>query len=321
MSASWNKSVLVIDDSPVYRSLIAAHVHQWGFQARVAADGLEGWEILKRRVGPTLVISDWVMPGMDGLELCRKVRESQLADSYAYIILLTSKDGRTDLVSAMEAGVDDYLAKPFDEQELKARLLVGQRIVGLQQELVTAKEAMRYAATYDALTGLVNRREVIVALRRELARCLRDRKPLTVILADLDHFKNINDQLGHIAGDEVLTEVGRRLRSQVRPYDMVGRYGGEEFLLVMPACDLTAALIRADQIRSFVTRTPIATSAKPQTITLSMGVAVVDGGTNAEVQDVLHQADIGLYKAKLGGRDRVEHVDFVEAKERQVFEV
>ena len=316
MQASWDKSVLVVDDSPVYRRLITGHLQQWGFNVRVATSGLEGWEILRQPDSPTLVVSDWVMPGMNGLELCRKVRESRSADSYAYIILLTAKDGRTDLISAMEAGVDDYLVKPFDEQELKARLLVGKRIIELQQELVAAKEAMRHAATHDGLTGLVNRREAVETMRRELARSSRDRKPLTVIMADIDHFKKVNDQAGHIAGDEVLVEVGRRLRSQLRPYDVVGRYGGEEFLLVMSGCDLTSALIRADQIRSFVASKPFPTSAKPQTITLSMGVAVVDGGTEPRVRDVLQQADMGLYKAKNEGRNRVEHVDPVETKEK-----
>jgi len=314
MRASWDKSVLVVDDSPVYRRLITGHLKQWGFEVRVATSGMEGWEILRQPDSPSLVVSDWVMPGMNGLELCRKVRESRSADSYAYIILLTAKEGRTDLISALEAGADDYLVKPFDEQELKARLLVGKRIVELQQELVAAKEAMRHAATHDGLTGLVNRREAVEMMRRELARSFRDRRPLSVILADIDHFKKVNDHLGHIAGDEVLIELGRRLNSQLRPYDVVARYGGEEFLLVMPACDLTSALIRADQIRSFVASTPITTSVQPQTITLSMGVAAVDGGADAQVQDVLRLADLGLYKAKREGRNRVEHIDPVEPK-------
>jgi len=311
VAARWDKSVLVVDDSPIYRHLITGHLRRWGFEVRVANNGMEGWEALKRTDSPSLVVSNWVMPGMDGLELCRKVREHRGTDSYAYIILLTANDARIDFIKAMEAGADDYLVKPFDEQELKARLLVGKRIVDLQQELVGAKEAMRYAATHDGLTGLANRREAVEAVGRELVRSFRDRTPLTVILADIDHFKTVNDQLGHIAGDEVLVEVGRRLRSKVRPYDLVGRYGGEEFLLVMPSCDLTSAIIRADQIRSSVSSTPIPTSAKPQAITLSMGVAVVDGRLEVQAQTVLLQADAGLYKAKREGRNRAEYVDSV----------
>jgi diguanylate cyclase (GGDEF)-like protein len=315
MSASWDKSVLVVDDSAVYRRLIASHLEKWGFRVTVAASGLEGWEILKRHDSPALVVSDWMMPEMDGLELCRRVREGRSADSYVYVILLTSREGHTDLISALEAGADDYLVKPFDEEELKARLLVGKRIVDLQQELVVAKETMRHAATHDGLTGLLNRREGVDMMRLELARSCRERTPLTVIMADIDHFKKVNDTLGHIAGDEVLVEMGRRLRSQVRPYDLVARYGGEEFLLVMPACDLTSALIRADQIRSFVASRPFSTSVRPQMITLSMGVTVVDGKTEPQLQTVLQLVDMGLYKAKREGRNRVEHIDPENASE------
>ena len=317
MPTSWDKSILVVDDSPIYRRLITGHLEQWGFTVTVAQSGVEGWEILKRPGSPNLVVSDWVMPGMDGLELCRKVRAAQSADSYVYIILLTSKDTHTDLISALEAGADDYLVKPFDEQELKARLFVGKRIVDLQQELVVAREAMRHAATHDGLTGLANRSAGMETLRRELARSFRQGTPLTVILADIDHFKKVNDQWGHIVGDEVLVEMGRRLRTQLRPYDLVARYGGEEFLLVLPDCDLTSALIRADQIRGFVASQPFTTSVQPQAITVSMGVAVVNEKTELPLEEVLHLADVGLYKAKSEGRNRVEHISPGEAKNRR----
>ena len=316
MQVDGDKSILVVEDSPVYRRLITTHLQQWGFEVRVATSGTEGWEILKRPESPSLVVSDWVMPGLNGLQLCRQVRASRPADSYVYIILLTAKDAPADLVCALEAGADDYLVKPFDEQELKARLLVGMRILRLQHELVTAKESMRYNATHDALTGLSNRREAVDSISRELARSRRDGSPLAVIMADIDHFKQVNDQLGHIVGDEVLVEVGRRLRSQLRPYDVAGRYGGEEFLLVMPGCDLTSALIRADQVRSFVSGSPITTTAEAVVITLSMGIAVVDGGMDVQVPDILRQADLGLYKAKKEGRNRVGQVDFLQHLER-----
>ena len=309
MELKHDNRVLVIDDSPVYRHLIGGHLREWGFEVMLATSGLEGWEILRQRGGPTLVISDWVMPGMDGIELCQKVRQSRAEEAYIYFLLLTSKDARTDLLKAMEAGADDYLVKPFDEQELRARLLVGTRILRLQQQLVEARESMRWAATYDGLTGLLNRREIVEALRRELARARREKKTVAVIMADIDHFKTINDELGHLAGDEVLTEVGRRLRSELRIYDAAGRYGGEEFLLVLSGCDLTSALIRADQIRLALCKTPIATAVKPQKVTVSMGVAVADGGTEVDLQALLHQADLGLYKAKQEGRDRIGQVD------------
>jgi diguanylate cyclase (GGDEF)-like protein len=312
MALLCDNRVLVVDDSPVYRQLIAGLLRDWGFEVTLANSGLEGWNILQRPGSPSLVLLDWVMPGMDGIELCRKIRAINSADSYVYTVLLTGKDSRTDLLKALDAGADDYLAKPFDEQELKARLLVGKRILRLQQELVQARESMRFLANHDGLTGLMNRAEIVKTLRCELERSRRDKRPLAVVMADIDHFKMVNDELGHLAGDEVLAEVGKLLRSELRTYDAVGRYGGEEFLVLMPGCDTVTALVRADQIRSAVSSKPIGTSKEARTITLSMGVAVIDGTKEVSVRSVLHQADLGLYKAKRNGRNRIEQVDEIE---------
>ncbi len=309
MDLKAHKRVLVIDDSPVYRRLMAGYLHEWGFEVTIAENGAEGWKILEQSNRPNLVLLDWIMPGMDGVELCRKLRAQRSSDLYVYMILVTSKENPADLLKAMEAGIDDYLVKPFDEQQLRARLLVAQRIVALQKELIEARESMHHATIYDGLTGLLNRQEIVEFLRRELVRSAREKKPVTVILADIDLFKMINDQLGPLAGDEVVKEVGRRLRSKLRAYDGVGRYGGEEFLLVLPGCDLTSGLIRADQVRSFVSSKPVEASAKSRTVTVSMGVAVASGETEADIQLLLNQADAGLFKAKRNGRNRVEQVD------------
>lgn len=309
MDPKAHKRVLVIDDSPIYRRLIAGHLREWGFDVTVAENGADGWKILEQPNSPNLVLLDWIMPGMDGVEMCQKLRARRSSDLYVYMILVTSKENPTDLIQAIEAGVDDYLVKPFDEQELKVRLLVGQRFVALQRELIEVRESMHHANVYDGLTGLLNRQEIVEFVRRELVRSARDKKPVSIILADIDLFKMINDQLGPIAGDEVVKEVGRRLRSRLRAYDGVGRYGGEEFLLVLPGCDLTSALIRADQVRSLVASKPVETSAKSRTVTVSMGVAVSSGETEAELQLLLNQADASLFKAKRNGRNRVEQVD------------
>jgi two-component system cell cycle response regulator len=304
--------VLVVDDSPVYQHLIAAHLREWGFEVVPATDGAKAWDILRRPGSPVLALLDWVMPGMDGVELCRKLRTDAGREDYVYTILLTAKNSRADLLKAMEAGVDDFLGKPFDELELKARLLVGKRIVALQEELISTREGMRTAATYDALTGLLNRREIVACLSRELARAYRKKHPLTVILADLDYFKRINDQYGHLIGDEVLKLVAHDLMSGVRAYDRVGRYGGEEFLIVLPNCDLISAFTRADKIRALVSNKAIPAGTATTNITLSMGLAVADGLSIVEPAKLLQQADLGLYKAKHNGRNRVEQVDAPE---------
>lgn len=301
--------VLVVEDSAVYRKILTAHLQDWGMPFTIAKDGSEAWMLLQRPDCPKLVLLDWVLPDIDGIELCRRIRLAGTGNSYSYVILLTGKDDKKDMLEAMHAGADDYLVKPFDQLELKARLLVGKRIVCLHEELVSARESMRYAATHDSLTRLMNRADTVDLLSRESERARRSGKPLSVILADVDHFKKVNDTLGHLFGDEALKEVARRLRSKLRVYDGVGRYGDEEFLMILADCDLMAALIKADDLRACVGSKPIVSSQASRTITVSMGVAVSTDHPNGDITSLLNQADRGLYAAKQNGRNRVEHVD------------
>jgi two-component system cell cycle response regulator len=299
---------LVVDDSAVYRKLIGDHLRGWGFGVTLAETGSEAWGILEQPDAPKLVLLDWVLPDLDGIELCQRIRQAGSSGPYVYVILLTSKEGHQNMLDAMQAGADDYLMKPFDELELKARLLVGKRILDLQEELVAARESMRRAATQDSLTGLMNRGEIVGMLVRELGRARREHKPVSVILGDVDNFKSVNDTLGHLFGDEALREVGRRLRAQLRVYDGVGRYGGEEFLLILPNCDLPNALARANELRETVASTPVVCSGEERLITMSMGVAVSDCDGKNEVEMLLNRADAGLYAAKESGRNRIEHL-------------
>ncbi len=298
---------LVVDDSAVYRKLIGDHLRGWGFGVTLAETGSAAWRILELPDAPKLVLLDWVLPDLDGIELCKRIRQAGLSGPYVYVILLTSKEGRQNMLEAMQAGADDYLVKPFNEMEMKARLLVGKRILDLQEELVSARESMRHAATHDSLTGLLNRGEIIALFQRELERARREHTPVGAILCDIDHFKNVNDTLGHLFGDEALREIGRRLQSQLRVYDGVGRYGGEEFLMILPNCDLPNTMLRANELRIIIARTPVLCSGVERLITMSMGVAVsvCDGKNNLEA--LLNQADAGLYAAKEKGRNRVEH--------------
>jgi two-component system, cell cycle response regulator len=222
---------------------------------------------------------DWVLPHVDGVELCRRLRNAGSQHFYTYTVLLTAKDSPADLLEGMRAGADDYLIKPFEPLELKARLLAGQRILDLQQNLIEARELLRVAATYDALTKLLNRAEILRLLEAELARCNREQKPVGVILADVDHFKNVNDSLGHSAGDAVLVEVAKRLKANHRIYDGVGRYGGEEFLLILPGCSLENTARRADATRHYVCQEAVTTPRGPVRVTVSFG-------------------DVALYRAK-----------------------
>ncbi len=301
--------VLVAEDSAVYRHLLSSHLQEWGFPFIIAKDGSEAWRFLQRPDCPKLVLLDWVLPDIEGVELCRRIRLADAEESYSYVILLTGKDAKGDLLEAMQAGADDYLVKPFDGLELKARLLVGKRIVELHEQLVSSKDSLRYSATHDSLTGILNRGEVFDSLRRELDRARRSGKPVSIILADVDHFKDVNDTLGHPFGDEALKEIARRFRSKLRLYDSLGRYGGEEFLIVLPDCDLMSALIRADELRTRIGSEPIVFSGTSRSITVSMGVALSADQASDDITALLSRADRGLYAAKRDGRDRVVHFD------------
>jgi len=311
MNDELTNRVLLVDDSRIYQQIIKNHLHDWGFEVSLAKNGEEAWELLQQPHSPRLVLMDWVMPKMDGVELIRRVRALPRTFPYTYTLLLTGKDSQSDLLNAMAAGVDDYLTKPFDDLELKARLLAGQRVINLQNRLLAAHKVLEHTASHDHLTGLMNRREIMECLQRELSRSKREHSPLAVAMIDIDHFKNVNDELGHLFGDEVLQEVAHRFQSQLRAYDSIGRYGGEEFLLILPGCDLQSALIRTDQIRSFVGSVAVSAHGKCAPISVSIGVAVADGQTDVETKSLLSLADSGLYEAKRKGRNRVDHMDVI----------
>jgi two-component system cell cycle response regulator len=298
-----DSSVLLAEDSALYRHMIEGHLTEWGFQLVCAKDGKAAWKILTQPGAPKLALLDWVLPEIEGVELCRRLRACGHG-AYTYTILLTSNNGKQEMLQAMDAGADDFLAKPFDPLELKARLLVGKRIVDLQQKLVSANNALQFAACHDFLTGAWNRAEILAFLQRELARSRRDRTFIGIVLLDVDHFKSVNDKYGHETGDVVLKEIAARLSASSRKYDGVGRYGGEEFLLILPGCDLETTVRRADQIRNSIATTPFSTSHGSLTVTVSMGVTVADCSMDPE--SLLRDTDLALYQAKHKGRNRVE---------------
>ena len=297
--------ILIAEDDPISRRVLQATLDKWGYEVVVTCDGLEAWETYQSEDPPRLAILDWMMPEMDGLEVCQKIRALRGQD-YTYIILLTAKGRREDVIEGLEVGADDYIVKPFDAGELKVRLRAATRILNLQEDLLSAQEALRLQATHDSLTGLKNRHAILSVMTEEIERSKRETKPAGVILADIDHFKRINDTYGHRAGDAVLHSVASRMASAIRPYDHLGRYGGEEFLLFLPGCDGENATQRANIIREKVMEDPIIVANDEIFVTLSLGVSVCDPNGETSPEVLIHSADEAMYKAKSAGRNRVE---------------
>jgi two-component system cell cycle response regulator len=265
--------ILIAEDDAVLLDALETKLAKWGYEVVATQNGDEAWQAVQAEDGPRIAILDWMMPGMDGLEVCRKIRES-IKEPYIYIILLTALQGEEDLVSGMKAGADDYITKPFKSNELEVRLCAGIRVIELQDELITAREILREKATHDTLTGLWNHEEILRVLEKELARSKREGTCVGVIMLDLDHFKNVNDTLGHMAGDVVLRAIAQRSLALMRPYDTIGRFGGEEFLIIAPGCDEICIKRVAERLRKSIEQNSIDAQEGTIAITASFGVAV-----------------------------------------------
>jgi two-component system cell cycle response regulator len=291
--------VLIADDDPVARRVLEALLGKCGYEVLSACDGKEALAEIQKPEGPSLVISDWMMPGMDGLELCRESRALDKSD-YIYFIILTTKGRKEDIVKGLEAGADDYLVKPFDQEELKCRVKIGERILDLEDRI------LRLAST-DPLTGVLNRRVFIERMDAEIHRSGRQNAPFSLLLMDIDHFKEINDRFGHQAGDLVLRRFVEQLSVSVRPYDFVGRYGGEEFVVGLAGADNEKAGIIAERMRQGVQAMSIEVAKGPPPIhvTASFGVASFLPGSEETVDSLTRRADEAMYRAKHRGRNRV----------------
>ena len=299
-------TILLAEDDPVTRMLMTRFLKKAGYEVDAVANGSEALDKMTKRYYPMLV-TDWEMPEMDGVALCQAVRNMQL-DGYVYALLLTARDSKEHIIAGLEAGADDYLVKPVHEPELIARLNAGRRILNLEQSLRAANQRNRILSITDALTGAYNRRYLMEQLPRELERCRRYAYPLSVLMCDIDHFKQINDVRGHAAGDDVLQQFAARAQKSIRTNsDWVARYGGEEFLIVLPETAHEGALYVAEKIRMLISGTPFATRTGDARVTASFGVASTGShgpDITLKVDALIRTADECLYRSKQGGRDR-----------------
>jgi two-component system cell cycle response regulator len=295
--------ILLADDEPIARTMLEHWLTGWGYQVTCVRDGEAALNALAADPELRLAIIDWVMPKCDGLEVCRRIRSGP-PEPYVYTVLLTAKDDKADIIQGLDAGADDYLVKPCNPLELKVRLRAGRRVIELQEQLVQARETLRFEAMHDSLTQLLNRGATLEQLERELVRSSRRNSPVAVIMADLDHFKVVNDTFGHPTGDAVLREAARRLKLGVRAYDSVGRFGGEEFIAVLPECEAKVGLSVAQRLCRLVSESPVATANGQVPVTVSIGIAASDQFPGATAEELMRAADAALYHAKHTGRAR-----------------
>lgn len=297
--------VLVADDDPGSLLVARAAVERAGHECLAAADGDEAWTLfLAHR--PDAVVTDRMMPGMDGLALCRAIRAHE-TDLYTYIVLLTSQDSQEDVLAGLEAGADDYVTKPLDPFVLRARLLVALRVTTLHSDLAHYRKVLSRQARTDPLTGLYNRLKLSEDLEQLHARSARYGEEYSVAMCDVDNFKSYNDIYGHQAGDLALRNVAAALLGQVRKSDGVYRFGGEEFLLVLPRQGLADAKTLLERALDAVRKLQIEHRGDPSgELRLSAGISMYGARHAVDADTLLGEADTALYTAKAAGRDRVE---------------
>jgi two-component system, cell cycle response regulator len=294
--------ILIADDDFTSRTVLAGVLRKSGYEVVVTVDGAEAWQVLQQADAPRLVILDWIMPEMDGLEVIRLARGEQ-TERPPYIILLTTRGEKSDIIMGLDAGANDYLAKPFDSGELRARIEVGRRMVELQNALVESKEILAHQASHDLLTGLLNRRAIFERLGQELVRSGRSGDTLAVGMIDIDHFKQVNDRYGHQTGDDVLCGFVQLLKESFRSCDALGRIGGEEFLVIAPMSQENDGLAVFTRALGNVAGNEIATRTVPLAITMSIGLTIATWQDS--VDKILETVDDALYQAKKEGRNRI----------------
>ncbi len=306
--------ILIGEDDISSSTLLLSLTKLWGYDPIAVHNGFEAWDILQQENPPNLILLDWEMPQLSGLGLCQKIR-SQENSNPPYIVILTARKETSDIVTALEMGANEYITKPFNRTELQARLHVGKRMLLLQQELNKTRKQLEFQANHDELTRIYNRKAILEKLDIELARTERQHQNFCVALCDIDFFKMVNDQYGHLAGDFILQQVAKTIKNQLRPYDNFGRYGGEEFLLITNE-EWRQAQSTFERIRSTIENTEYIFEDQLIKITLSFGVTFhpSDAGHKPPLE-LVNEADVALYKAKECGRNQVQYARPVEGQQ------
>lgn len=295
--------ILIVEDEPIFRRMVRKNLLEVGYDVVEAEDGQTAWDLFQRE-SFQFVITDWMMPKMNGPQLVQNIRMSGQGN-YTYIIMLTAMDDKDNVIFGIESGADEYLTKPFNSRELKARVASGMRILKLEEQLLQAHEQMESLAMHDGLTGLLNRRAIEDYAEAEFNLAGRKECAMSIILLDIDHFKNINDRFGHKVGDHALQQVAKVLREDLRKYDRVGRWGGEEFMLILPDTQLKDAAMVAERVRFKTAETQISLeNDETFSVHISLGVACTTNQFQS-LAKFIDAADQALYQAKQSGRDQV----------------
>ena len=297
-------NVLIADSAPIALKILRGMLISWGYSVEAHDDGQSTLDALTRDAPPRLAVIDWNLPNINGPEICKQLRKRG-TDAYTYVILLSAAPEKEEIALGLEAGADDHITKPFHAVELRARLRAGHRIINLHNALLEAQEDLRHQATTDLLTGIDNRAALLKHLYREINRARRQNTTVAVMMLDLDHFKSINDTHGHLVGDEVLRHVADALKLCVRDYENLGRYGGEEFMIILTDVDDDTAIKVGERILSKLAKIDYSYEGHQIPITGSIGAVVSLRGVNANSESLIHAADKALYVAKHRGRNQI----------------
>ncbi|MBA3531734.1 MAG: diguanylate cyclase [Ardenticatenales bacterium] len=296
--------ILIADDDAMIRDVLKEELTDAGHQVFEAEDGESAWAMLQEHA-LRFIISDWSMPKLEGPELIQRIRAADLPH-YTYCILLTSRNSHEALVHGLESGADDYLVKPCDLDELRARVAIGERTVTLEKRLRQALHRLQLLASRDALTGQFNRQAIMKLAKKELLRAQRTDKPISIALLDLDYFKEVNDEHGHLIGDQALRLAAETMAGAIRSYDSLGRWGGEEFLMVLPDANRAHATAIAERVRERLAACRLLLKdGRTLSLRVSVGVAEASPEQPTSLRTLLQHADEALYQAKREGRNRV----------------